>query len=84
MARKQELAIDVGGMKSAIIRKDGSLIIASRKTLSDFTENDWDVVVISPTGVKNLMNLLVRDAQQQDEAIGELADKTPKSLSTED
>jgi len=27
---------------------------------------------------------LVRDAQQQDEAIGELADETPKSLSTED
>lgn len=27
---------------------------------------------------------LARDAQQQDEAIGELADKTPNSLSTED
>ncbi len=72
MAKKQEFAIDIGDMKSAILREDGSLIIMARQSISDFTEHDWaTVVVISRTGVKNIKSLLTRAAEQRNEAEGE-------------
>jgi ribosomal protein S27AE len=70
MARNHELAVDVGGMKSAVVRDDGSLIIMARNSISDLTENDWRIVVeITPVGVKNLKDLLDRDAQLRNEAV---------------
>ena len=69
MAKNNIFAVDVGMLKSAVLQEDGSLIIMSRKTLSDFVGADWDVVVeIVPSGVKNLKDMLDRAAEQRTEA----------------